>query len=131
MDREASLSFCNQIIISHPSVLESYCQLVVRLLQHDTATLHLPECHLSDQKSSIEKVMEAVGSKNCRSLRLINTEKVDFRFEASRSECFFYIDDFFRAMPQLTNLQVIDLGREIYMEDIDLEELAQHTPNLV
>lgn len=130
MHRESIAPFHDQLI-SHPSVLESYCQFLARLLQHDTATLELPYCWKPEQKSSIEKLLEAVGSKNCLSVRLINTKNVNFEIEEFLYENFFFVDVFFRPLPQLANLQVINLHCKIHMEDSDLEEFAQYTRNLV
>lgn len=122
---EFCCSFREHPLISGPLVIRSYCDFVARLLQHDTTTLSLPLCWSPDQKSSIEDLVQVVGNKNRPALRSIKTDGVPEQFPMKSTSTMMSF------LPQLPNLQVVDLHLEICMGDSELEQFAKYTQQLV
>lgn len=133
IDREYSCSFQHHPLVVGTSIFDSYCRFKARLLQGDTATLNLTlSLDEVEQTNSLENLLEEVGRKNCRSLRLINVNgQYEMYDDEVLHENLLVVHAFFRALPRLVNLQVVKIGPKWCVEDHQLKEFAKHTPNLV
>lgn len=130
--RECKFSFWEYIC--EPSILESCCRLVARLLQKDTATLELSYCNHMDQTRILKELLHAVGGKDLHSLRQINintnSSGIAEDFCENENYVLYSPEVFFRTLPRLPSLQVINMGATSCMDDSDLEKFAK-LPNLV
>lgn len=110
------------------------CRFLGKLLDRGLTTFHIPRSYdymNSSNKESIEKLMNQVSSR-CQPLRQLKAEiKFSPRYDDD------LIDDdiqwfkpiLFRALPQLANLQIVQL-ENLGCNDQILEEFAMHLKNL-
>jgi hypothetical protein len=111
------------------------CRLLCKLLDGNLASLHMPESYAS--KKSVKNLMTNIG-KRCRGLKLFEAsicyvyDQTDAQLVPDNDpyDCKWYEKSFFRALPGLVNLQVVQL-KHFTCDDQVLQLFALHTKNLV
>jgi hypothetical protein len=116
---------------------EMWCRFICRLLDDNLTTLqqlHIRRFFTSKNETieAMEKLMVEVGSK-CRGLKLIDMHILfhDAEFRIKDDGNYMWFEPIFnRALPQLANLQVVQL-LNFNCDDKALEQFSMHTKNLV
>jgi hypothetical protein len=118
-----------------PMAMEKWRRFFVSLMHHRLVKIHLPYCFMWKEKNTVEfvKLMEEIGAK-CPGLRLFEFKHnpyFDIRRSPNLNEKVFPVKQaFFRALPQLVNLQVVHLYI-FHCDDWALQQFGEHGANIV
>jgi hypothetical protein len=125
---------CNEdfIFSKSPMAMEKCRRFFVSLMHHRLVKIHLPYYFIWREKNIVEfvKLMEEIGAK-CPGLRLFEFQHNPFDRSPNLNEKVFPVKQaFFRALPQLVNLQVVHLYI-FHCDDWALQQFGEHGANIV
>jgi hypothetical protein len=126
--------YCNDdfIFSLSPMAMEKWRRFFVSLMHHRLAKIHLPFSFVWKEKNIVEfvKLMDEMGAK-CPGLRLFEFQHNTLDRSHNLNEKVFPVKQaFFRALPQLVNLQVVHLYI-FHCDDWALQQFGEHGANIV